>query len=101
MYEKDKNKTTGLIVRNWKKFNCCESTLLLINKEHPLPGFESNILKATTSFGGGIYWGSLYGAPAGMAMAMGLVYGADGEESLDDYKAVSYTHLTLPTTPYV
>ena len=24
-----------------------------------------------------------------------------GEEALDKLKAVSYTHLTLPTTPYV
>ena len=86
MYEKDKNKTSGLNVRDGKKFNCCESTLMMIHREHPLPGFESNILKATTSFGGGIYWGSLCGAPAGMAMAMGLVYGADGEESLEEFQ---------------
>jgi C_GCAxxG_C_C family probable redox protein len=86
MYETAKNKTTGLIVRDGRKFNCCESTMMLIDREHPLPGLESNIIKAATSFGGGIYWGSLCGAPAGMAMAMGLVYGAGGEESLEEYQ---------------
>jgi C_GCAxxG_C_C family probable redox protein len=79
-------KKTGFIKRDGEMFNCCESTLMNINKEHPLPGFESNIMKAASSFGGGIYWGSLCGAPAGIAMALGLVYGTDGEESLEEFQ---------------
>ena len=29
------------------------------------------------------------------------VVGASSKKDRDSYKAVSYTHLTLPTTPYV
>jgi len=82
----DMGKKYAFVERDGKTFNCCESTLININREHPLPGFESNINKAATSFGGGIYWGSLCGAPAGMAMAMGLVHGVDGEESLEEFQ---------------
>ena len=80
------DKTTGLNVIAGKNFNCCESTLLNVHRKRPIPGFEPNIIKAATSFGGGIYWGSLCGAPAGIAMAMGLVYGADGEEPLEEFQ---------------
>ena len=31
----------------------------------------------------------------------GLSYGSDPRQVLDIYVPVSYTHLTLPTTPYV
>ena len=47
-------KTTGLIKRDGKEFNCCQRTLMIIHKEHPLPGFESNFMKAASSFGGGV-----------------------------------------------
>ena len=37
-------------------------------------------------------------SPLSVSMALGMTLnGADG----DTYEAVSYTHLTLPTTPYV
>ena len=80
------DKTTGLIERDGKEYNCCESTLMIINKEHPLPGFESNIMKVASPFGGGVGgWGSACGAATGIAMALGLVYGTDGNESLEEF----------------
>ncbi len=81
------DKTTGLIVRDGKNFNCCESTLMMIHKGHPLPGFESNIMKAASPLGGGVgRWGSACGAATGAVMALGLVYGTDGEESLEEFQ---------------
>ncbi len=74
------DKTTGAIVRDGKEFNCCESTLMIVNREHSLPGFDSNILKAASPMGGGVgCWGSVCGAATGIVMALGLVYGTDGE----------------------
>ncbi len=79
-------KKYAFVERDGKTFNCCESTLLHIHREHPLPGFESNIMRAASTFGGGIYWGSICGAPAGIAMALGLACGTDGEESPEEFK---------------
>ena len=75
-----------MIVRDGKRFNCCESALIMIHEGHPLPGFESNIMKAASSLGGGVGgWGSACGAAAGAVIALGLVYGTDGEETLDEF----------------
>ncbi len=81
------DKTTGAIVRDGKEFDCCESTLMIVHREHPLPGFDSNIMKAASPFGGGVgRWGSACGAATGIVMALGLVYGTDGEESLEEFR---------------
>ncbi len=81
------DKTTGGNVIDGKEFDCCESTLMIVNREHPLPGFESNIMKAASPFGGGVgRWGSACGAATGIVMALGLVYGTDGEESPEEFK---------------
>jgi len=79
-------KKYAFVKRDGKTFNCCESTVLNIHGEHPLPGYESNIMKAASTFGGGIYWGSICGAPAGIAMALGLACGTNGEESPEEFK---------------
>jgi C_GCAxxG_C_C family probable redox protein len=69
-------------------FNCCESTLKKVNAEKPLPGFDKNIMRIASGFGGGIgSWGSICGAVSGAAMALGLVYGANGDEDVDTFKA--------------
>ena len=81
------NKTTGGNVIDGKEFDCCESTLMIVNREHPLPGFESNIMKAASPFGGGVgRWGSACGAATGIVMALGLVYGTEGEESPEEFR---------------
>jgi C_GCAxxG_C_C family probable redox protein len=75
-----------MIVRDGKRFNCCESALIMIDEGHPLPGFESSIMKAASSLGGGVGgWGSACGAATGAAIALGLAYGTDGEETLKKY----------------
>jgi C_GCAxxG_C_C family probable redox protein len=87
MERKELDKTTGLIKRCGKEFNCCQSTLLHIHRKHPLLGFESNIMRAASPFGGGVgSWGSACGAATGIVMALGLVYGPDGEESLEEFQ---------------
>jgi C_GCAxxG_C_C family probable redox protein len=81
------DKTTGLNVRDGKGFNCCESVLTMVDEVHSLPGFESNIMKAASTFGGGVGgWGGACGATSGAVMALGLVYGYDGEESLKEFQ---------------
>ena len=81
------DKKTGVIVRDGKEFDCAESVLIIVNEGHPLPGFEPNIMKAASPLGGGVgRWGSACGAATGAVMALGLVYGTDGEESLEEFQ---------------
>ena len=81
------NKTTRFIERHQKEFNCCESVIILINEGRPLPGFESNIMKVASPLGGGIgMWGSTCGAAIGAIMALGLIYGTDGNESPKEFQ---------------
>jgi C_GCAxxG_C_C family probable redox protein len=75
-----------MIVRDGKRFNCCESALIMIDEGRPLPDFESSIMKAASSLGGGVGgWGSACGAATGATIALGLAYGTDGEETLEEY----------------
>jgi len=76
-----------MIGRNGKSFNCCESVLIMVDEEYPLKGFEPNIMKAASSFGGGVGgWGSACGAVTGAVIALALVHGTDGEETLEQFK---------------
>ena len=76
-----------MIVRDGKRFNCCESVLLMVDEGHPLLGFESNIMKAASSLGGGVGgWGSACGAATGAVIALGLVGGTDGEETIKEFQ---------------
>ena len=64
------------------RFNCCESTLVRINQITDLPGFDPNVMRIASAFGGGIgSSGSACGAVSGAAMALGLIYGTNGDES--------------------
>ena len=81
------DKKTGVIVRDGKEFDCAESVLIIVNEGHPLPGFELNIMKAASALGGGVgRWGSACGATTGAIMALGLAYGTDGEEHLEEFQ---------------
>ena len=67
-------------------FNCCMSTLILIDRQHPLDGFSKPIMRIASNFGGGIAdWGDTCGVLCGAAMAFGLIFGADGEEEHETY----------------
>ena len=75
-----------MIVRDGKRFNCCESVLIMVDERRPLPGFKSNLMKAASSLGGGVGgWGSACGAATGAVIALGLVHGTDGEETLGEF----------------
>ena len=56
-----------------------------------------NVLTGNTEI---VFRASVFGALA-MAMVVSNVAHADGLVKDSEPKAVSYTHLTLPTTPYV
>jgi C_GCAxxG_C_C family probable redox protein len=76
-----------MIVRDGKRFNCCESALMMIDEGHPLPGFEFNVMKAASSLGGGVGgWGSACGAATGAVIALGLVHGTNGEENPEEFQ---------------
>ena len=71
-----------MIVKNGLRFNCCESVLLKVTEEHPLPGFGDSTMRLASNLGGGIAgWGDICGAVLGGAIAIGLVHGTGGEET--------------------
>ena len=75
-----------MIKKDEKSFNCCESALIRINTEHSLPGFDEDIMRVASGFGGGVGgWGSICGAVSGGVMAFGLLYGTDGTEVPEEY----------------
>jgi C_GCAxxG_C_C family probable redox protein len=76
-----------MITREDKKFNCCESVLIRVDKKNPLPGFGAPVMRIASNFGGGVAgWGSACGAVTGAAMAIGLIMGTDGTESPEEYE---------------
>ena len=80
------DKTTGINDRDGRHYNCCESTLLIVNDTHPLPGFEPNIMRTASLTGASVgLSGSACGAMVGIATALGLVYGTDGTESPGEF----------------
>jgi C_GCAxxG_C_C family probable redox protein len=69
------------------RFNCCESVLIRIDRESPLPGFDNDVMRIASAFGGGVAgWGSVCGAASGAAMALGLINGTDGDEHPDEFQ---------------
>ncbi len=76
----------GMISRGDLKFNCCESVLIRIDESKPLPGFDTDMMRIASAFGGGVSgWGSVCGAVSGAVMALGLIYGTDGAETSNNF----------------
>jgi C_GCAxxG_C_C family probable redox protein len=72
----------SMISRGKLGYNCCESVLMRIDEKNPLPGFDEDVLRIASNFGGGVAgWGSVCGAAGGAAIAFGLIYGTDGNEN--------------------
>jgi C_GCAxxG_C_C family probable redox protein len=75
-----------MIVKDGHRFNCCESTLMIINEKHPLTSYDTNILRVASNLGGGVAgWGDICGALLGGAMAIGLKYGTNGNEAVQHF----------------
>jgi len=73
---------------NGRSFNCAESVMIRVNRESPLPGFNSSCMRITSVLGGGISgYGEVCGAVSGAAVSLGLILGTDGEETVDDFKS--------------
>ena len=69
------------------RFNCCESVLIRIDRESPLPDFDADVMRIASAFGGGVAgWGSVCGAASGAAIALSLIYGTDGDEHPDEFQ---------------
>jgi C_GCAxxG_C_C family probable redox protein len=76
-----------MIERKGLRFNCCESVLIRINDKHKLPGFDKDVMRLASNFGGGVAgWGSACGALTGAAMAFGLIMGTNGYETPEDFR---------------
>ena len=72
--------------RDGKRFNCCESVIILVNQEIPLSGFGIGIMRGASNLGGGVSgWGSICGAVSGAAMVYGLIAGTEGDESPEEF----------------
>jgi C_GCAxxG_C_C family probable redox protein len=87
-----------MILKNGLRFNCCESVLLKIHEEHPLPGFDDATMRIASNLGRGVAgWGDVCGAPLGVAIAIGLIYGTDGDEKplIFDEKRTRERKITL------
>jgi len=77
-----------MITRGGIKFNCCESVLIRVDDARPLPGFDTDVMRLASNFGGGgAGWGSLCGAVSGSVMAVGLLLGTEGTESPEEYQS--------------
>ncbi len=75
-----------MITRGENKFNCCESALIRVDEAKPLPGFDTDVMRLASNFGGGgAGWGSLCGAVSGSVMAVGLLLGTEGTESPEEF----------------
>lgn len=75
-----------MISKGENKFNCCESTLIRIDRERELPGFGPDAMRIASCFGGGVAgWGSVCGAVSGAVMALGLLYGTNGGEEPEEF----------------
>ena len=76
-----------MIYKGELRFNCCESTLMKTNEKHPLPGLDKNVIRIASNMGGGVAgYGDMCGAATGAAMAIGLIYGTNGDETLQIYE---------------
>ena len=81
-----------MIERDGKRFNCCESVIMLVNQEIPLPGFSRGVMRGASNLGGGVSgWGSICGAINGAAIAYGLLAGTEGDESPEDFTSIRET----------
>ena len=77
-----------MIERDGIRFNCCESTIIKVNEQHPLKGFGVGVIRAASNMGGGgAGWGSMCGAVSGAVMAFGLAMGTEGNETPEEFTA--------------
>ncbi len=84
--KKAEDRFTGLNDRDGRHYNCAESTVLIVNDKHPLPGFGAEAMKIMSLTGAGIsVSGHACGAVVGIATALGLAYGTDGTEPQDEF----------------
>ena len=75
-----------MITWNENRFNCSESVLIRVSKELSLPGFDEDVMRLASNFGGGVGgWGSVCGAVSGASMAMGLLLGTEGDEEPEEF----------------
>jgi C_GCAxxG_C_C family probable redox protein len=81
-----------------KGFNCSEQVLIGANEILKLHGFSKKYLKIASGFGGGVSRrGSICGAVSGGIMALGLKFGTDGTENIEDFdeKRMKFRELAL------
>lgn len=75
-----------MIERNGLKFNCCESTVLLVGEQLPGQDLDPQIMRVISNFGGGIGGlGSACGAVSGAATIYGLLHGTMGDENPEEF----------------
>lgn len=73
---------------NGRSFNCAESVLIGVNRDAPLPNFDTSCMKIASVLGGGIAgFGEVCGAISGAVVSLGLLLGTSGDEDIPEFKA--------------
>jgi len=73
--------------KNGLTFNCAESTMIGINRDSSLPGFSQSCMRMASILGGGISgFGEICGAVSGAVLSLGLIFGTEGSEDVDEFK---------------
>lgn len=75
-----------MISKDDLRFNCAESIIIRVNEGRPLLGLGPAVMRIASGFGGGVGgWGSVCGAVSGAVMALGLIHGTEGTETVDEF----------------
>jgi C_GCAxxG_C_C family probable redox protein len=73
---------------NGRSFNCAESAMIGIDRNSPLPDFSPSCLRMASILGGGISgFGEVCGAVSGAVLSLGLIFGTNGDEEVEEFKA--------------
>ena len=73
--------------KNGLSFNCAESVLIGVQKNHSVPGCQTSCMKVASVLGGGIAGsGEVCGAASGGVICLGLSGGTNGSETPDVFK---------------
>ncbi|MHA1882811.1 MAG: C-GCAxxG-C-C family (seleno)protein [Candidatus Thorarchaeota archaeon] len=73
--------------KNGLSFNCAESVLIGVQKDHSVPGCQTSCMKVASVLGGGIAGsGEVCGAASGGVICLGLSGGTNGNETPDTFK---------------
>jgi C_GCAxxG_C_C family probable redox protein len=74
--------------KNGRSFNCAERTMIGIDRDSPSSKLSSSCMQMASVLGGGISgFGEVCGAVSGAVLSLGLIFGTNGTEEVEEFKA--------------